>query len=69
MENKKHISFVNDVVPAYMLEDGNNTLLQILDYYYKHNQETGNYLHDGYHFLDYLNSKDVNNYKISSVTL
>ena len=64
MENKKHISFVNDVVPAYMLEDGNNTLLQILDYYYKHNQETGNYLHDGYHFLDYLNSKDVNNYKL-----
>ena len=64
MENKKDISFVNDIVPAYMLEDGNNTLLQILDYYYKHNQDQGNYLHDGYSFLDYLDSKDVNNYKL-----
>ena len=64
MENKKHISFVNDIVPAYMLEDGNNTLLQILDFYYKFNQEQGNYLHDGYHFLDYLDSKDINNYKL-----
>lgn len=60
---KHNQSFVNDVIPSYMLQDGNNTLITLIDKYYQFEQQHGN-IKQSYDFLNHLNSFDDLNVNI-----